>query len=185
MGLGELIEFTRATVEGKQTPEAKVDLGGDDAATAGHFSAPGDDSFPLAGDVVFLGDDKGTGNSQILGYQDPDSAPVAGEGEKRIYARSGPGVVACAVWLKKDGVVLIKNAQGSLELKADGGVFVSNAQGSLELTAAGTCKVSNAQGSIELAAGEITVTTPLGTYGASSHQHVSPFGPTGPPIPNT
>jgi len=167
--LADVKEFTRSVVEGKQTPEVKVDRGGGDATTAYHFVPPGDDSQPLPTDVAYLGEDTGTGNAQALGYQDPDTAPVAGAGEKRIYARSGPGVVACEIWLKADGTVLLKNAQGSLELTVDGTARVSNALGSLELAAAGGA----------------TVTTPLGTFGATTHMHTSPFGPTGPPIPNT
>jgi hypothetical protein len=167
--LGDVKEFTRSVVEGKQTPEVKVDRGGDDAISAYHFAPAGDDSQPLPSDLAYLGEDTGTGNAQALGYQDPDSAPVAGAGEKRIYARSGPGVVACEIWLKADGTVLLKNAQGSLELTVDGTARLSNALGSLELAAAGGA----------------TVTTPLGTFGATTHMHTSPFGPTGPPIPGT
>jgi hypothetical protein len=50
----------------------------------------------------------------------------------------------------------------------------------------GSVILSNALGSIELdALGEVTFVTPLGAFGASSHLHASPFGPTGAPIPNT
>jgi hypothetical protein len=150
--LGDVVEFTRAVVEGKQTPEVKVDRGGGDAITAYHFAPAGDDSPPLPSDVAYLGDDQGTGNAQALGYQDPDSLPVAGVGEKRIYSRSAPGVVACEVWLKANGTLVLKNLLGSIELDL---------------------------------AGNVTVTTPLGTFGAATHVHPSPFGPTGPPIPGT
>jgi hypothetical protein len=181
-----VVEFTRSVVDGQQTPEAKVDLGGDDATTAYHFANPGDDSQPLPGDVAYLGEDSGTGNSQIVGYQDPTTAPVAGAGEKRIYARSGAGAVACAVWLKADGSVLVSNDQGALELKVDGSVTVSNPQGSAELGSDGSVSVGNALGSIKVdAAGSVTWTTPLGTNVAGTHTHLSPFGPTGPPIPGT
>ena len=184
--LGEVVEFTRTVIEGKQTPEAKVDRGGGDAVTAHHFANPGDDSQPLPTDVAYVGDDQGTGNGQILGYQDPDTAPVAGAGEKRLYARSGAGVVACAVWLKADGTVLVSNDQGALELKADGSVTVSNPQGSAELGSDGSVSVGNALGGITVdAAGNVTWKTPLGTNSAGTHTHVSPFGPTGPPIPGT
>jgi len=146
------VEFTRSVVDGKQAPEVKVDRGGGDAISAYHFAPAGDDSPPLPSDVAYLGDDQGTGNAQALGYQDPDSAPVAGEGEKRIYSRSGPGVVACEVWCKADGTLLLKNLLGSIELDL---------------------------------LGNVTVTTPLGSFGAATHSHLSPFGPTGPPIPGT
>jgi hypothetical protein len=92
-------------VAGAQAPEAKVDRGGGDSITAYHFSAPGDDSQPLPGDVAFVAEDEGAGNGQIVGYQDPKTSPAAGVGEKRIYSRSGPGVVAAEVWLKADGSI--------------------------------------------------------------------------------
>jgi hypothetical protein len=150
--LGEVVEFVRVITNGQQTPEAKIDLGADDAATAGHFSAVGDDSYPLLGDLVYLGDGTGAGSAEILGYQDPTTLPKATAGEKRIYSRSGPGVVACEVHLKSDGTVVVSNTLGRLELLPDGNV---------------------------------TVTTPLGSYGVATHVHGSPFGPTTAPIPNT
>lgn len=150
--LATIVSFTRSKAAGAQAPEAKVSRGGKDTLTAGHFAAPGDDSFPLADDVVYVGDDVGTGTGQILGYQDPKTAPKALAGEKRIYSRSGPGVIAAEIWLKADGSIVVKSATGSIDLDASG---------------------------------VISFTTPLGKYGADSHLHVSPFGPTGAPIPNT
>lgn len=137
---------------GAHAPEAKVDRGGGDSITAYHFSAPGDDSQPLPTDVVYLGDDEGKGNAQILGYQDPKTSPAAALGEKRIYARSGPGVVSAEVWLKADGTLVLKNSLGSIELDPTGNV---------------------------------TAKTPLGSFGAATHTHSTPFGPSGPPLPNT
>lgn len=166
--LATVVGFTRSVFAGAQAPEAKVTRGGNDSVTALHFAPPGDDSYPLPGDLVYLGDDEGTGAAQILGYQDPSTAPAAQAGEKRIYARSGPGVSSCEIWLKADGTVLVSNPSGSLELTPSGTVLVSNATGSIELTASG-----------------VTVTTPLGTFGASTHMHTTPFGPSGPPIPGT
>jgi hypothetical protein len=184
--LGEVVEFTRTVIEGKQTPEAKVDRGGGDAVTAHHFANPGDDSQPLPTDVAYVGDDQGTGNGQVLGYQDPETAPVAGAGEKRIYARSGAGAVACAVWLKADGAIVVDNPQGSVELKADGSLLLSNPQGSVELASDGSISAGNALGSIKVdAAGSVSWTTPLGTNVAATHMHGSPFGPTTAPIPGT
>jgi len=150
--IGDVVEFTRSIVDGQQAPEARVDRGGDDAVTAYHFTCPGDDSFPLPGDVAYLGEDQGTGNAQIVGYQDPLSSPVATAGEKRIYSRRGPGVSACEVYLQSDGTLILKNDLGSIELDA---------------------------------AGNVTISSPLGTYGATTHFHSTPFGPSGPPIPGT
>jgi len=164
-----VVEFLRSVVDGAQAPEVKADRGGDDTVTGYHFASPGDDSQPLAGDAAYFGDDTGSGNAQALGYQDPTSTPKAGPGEKRIYSRSGPGVMACEVWLKADGSLAIVNAAGSITLAADGSSEMVNPLGSVALDAAGI----------------VTFTTPLGTFGAGTHTHLSPFGPTGPPIPGT
>jgi hypothetical protein len=150
--LATVLSVTRSVASGAQALEAKVSRGGNDTITAYSFVNPGDDSYPLPGDVVFVVEAEGKGNGQVVGYQDPETSPVANAGEKRIYARSGPGVVSCEVWLKADGALVLKNTLGSLELDP---------------------------------AGNVTVTTPLGTYGAASHAHSTPFGPSGPPLPNT
>lgn len=164
-----VVEFLRSVVDGAEAPEAKVDRGGDDTVTGYHFASPGDDAQPLAGDAAYLGDDLGSGAAQITGYQDPTTAPKAGAGEKRIYSRSGPGVMAAEVWLKADGSIVIANAAGSVELAADGSSQMVNPLGSVALDAAGG----------------VTFTTPLGTFTGDLHQHLSPFGPTGPPIAGT
>lgn len=50
----------------------------------------------------------------------------------------------------------------------------------------GSLVLSNALGRIELGPdGRVMITTPLGTYSADLHQHTTPFGPSGPPIPGT
>lgn len=169
--LATVIAFTRSVVAGAQTPEAKLTAGGDETLTAGHFSSPGDDAHPLPGDVVFVSDDEGQGNGQIVGYQDPKTSPVAAAGEKRIYARSAPGVVAAEVWLKADGTLLLKNAVTTLELKPSGEATVGNAVGSIKLDGSGLVT--------------FTAPLPLGSVGSHTHTHTTPFGPSGPPIPNT
>lgn len=150
--LATVAAFARSVVAGAQAPEVKLSRGGSDTLTAGHFAPPGDDAQPLAGDVAYVGEDRGAGAAQIAGYQDPKTPPLAAAGEKRIYSRSGPGTVAAEVWLKANGAVLIVNGSGSIELDP---------------------------------AGNVTVTTPAGTFGAATHTHTTPFGPSGPPIPNT
>lgn len=130
--LATVLSFSRRVVSGAQAPEARVDRGGGNTMTAFHFSAPGDDSHPLPGDVAYLGDDAGRGATQVLGYQDAETAPVAGAGEKRIYARSGPGEVSAEVWLKADGSLLLKNEKGSIELQITGHVKVSTPLGAYD-----------------------------------------------------
>jgi len=167
--LATVVEFLRSTVEGVPTPEAKVDRGGNDTITGYQFAPAGDDAQPLPGDVAYLGDDLGAGNAQILGYQDPVNAGLAGPGERRLYSRATDGTVTAQVWLKADGLILIANDAGSAELAPDGAGSLSNASGGIAIDAAGN----------------VVATTPLGTFGAGTHTHTSPFGPTGPPIPGT
>lgn len=170
--LATILEFSRSTVGGKQAPEAKCDRGGGDTLTAGHFSAPGDDSHPLSGDVVYLGNDDGTGTMQVVAYQDPETSPVATAGEKRIFSRSGPGVVAAEVHLKSDGTITVKNALGSVELGPTGAVTIGNSVGSISLNALGLVTFMTAAG-------------PVGAVGATTHTHLIPTGQSGPPTPGS
>lgn len=168
--LAKVVSFERSTVAGAQTPECRVDRGGGETVTAHHFSAAGDDAPPLPGDLAYLGDDAGAGAAQITGYQDPSTPGAAAAGERRLYARSGPGVVAVELWLKADGTITASNPGGAV----------------LELAPDGSARVANALGSIAVdPAGNVTWTTPLGTNGAATHAHATPFGPCGPPIPGS
>lgn len=169
--LATVLEFLRSSDQGTPTPELKFDRGGEDTGTAFHFAPPGTDAHPLPADVVYLGDDIGAGVAQALGYQDPKNAGVAGAGEHRIYARAADGSLVAELWLKADGSILVRSVLGgsSAELGADGAIALANATGALAIDAAGN----------------VTATTPLGTFGAGTHGHNSPFGPIGPPIPGT
>jgi hypothetical protein len=201
--LASVVEFLRNNDQGTPTPEVKCDAGDGDPSTAGHFSPPGTDAQPLAVDVAYLGEDLGRGNEQALGYQDPKNAGVAGPGEHRIYSRASDGTIKAAIWLKADGSIVVSNDAGSVELGADGGLSIGAGQATAELGADGSISLSSgaataelgADGSIDLsngkggvavdAAGKVKFTTPLGTFGADSHMHGSPFGPTTGPIPGT
>jgi hypothetical protein len=167
--LATIISFTRAVVQGAHAPEAKVSRGGNDTLTAGHFSAPGDDSYPLPDDVAYVGDGAGKGAAEILGYQDSKTTPVAVAGEKRIYSRSGPGVVAASVYLRSNGTIIVRNSLGSVELTPTGSVTIGNAVGSISLSALGL----------------VTFTVGVSTVGASTHVHNIPTGVSGPPVPGT
>jgi hypothetical protein len=168
--LAKVISFARTVVDGAQAPECTVDRDGDEVVTGYHFGAPGDDAPPLPGDIAYLGADTGAGVSQIVGYQDPLTVGKAAPGERRIYARSGPGVVAVDLWLKADGTLVATNlAGGELVLGPDGSGSVGNALGNVAVDALG----------------KVTWTTPLGTFGGDTHTHTTPFGPSGPPIPGT
>ncbi len=168
--LGEVVSFERATVEGAQAPEVRIDRGGDEPATVGHFAPPGIDAAPLPGDNAYAGDDVGAGAAQAVGYQDPKTPPVATGGEVRLYSRSGPGVVAADVWLKADGTIVARTVAGGVfELGPDGSMRAGNAVGELAVDPAGV----------------VTWKTALGLNGAATHTHPTPFGPSGPPIPGT
>jgi hypothetical protein len=169
--LATVVEFLRSSDQGTPTPEVKFDRGGNDTVTGYHFAPPGTDAPPLPGDVGYLGDDLGAGNAQAVGYQDPKNAGVAAVGEHRIYARSSTGALVAELWLKADGAILARSvlAGSSAELGADGSISLANATGGLAIDGAGN----------------VTATTPLGTFGAGTHMHGSPFGPTTGPIPGT
>lgn len=169
--LATVAEFLRSLDQGVPTPEVKCDRGGEDAVTAFHFTPPGTDAAPLPGDLVYLGDDLGAGNAQALGYQDPANAGRAAGGEHRIYSRAADRTPVAHVWLKADGSIVIESelAGSSVTLGPDGAITAENAAGGWSVDAAGN----------------VTATTPLGTFGAATHTHTTPFGPSGPPIPGT
>lgn len=186
--LATVVEFLRSTVEGVPTPEVKLDRGGDHPVTGYCFAPPGTDAPPLPGDVAYAGDDQGAGNAQALGYQDPKNAGLAAGGEHRLYARSPDGTIVGQVWLKGDGSILIANllTGGSVTVGADGSLAFAAGAASGALGADGAISLSNAAGGLAInAAGNVVATTPLGTFGAGTHGHNSPFGPIGPPIPGT
>lgn len=169
--LARVVAFARTVVEGARAPEVRVDDGSGAVRTPYHFSAPGDDSQPLPGDIAHVAPAAGAGFGSAVGYQDPSTEPRAGGGEKRIYARSGPGVVACEVFLRADGSLVLSNPAGSVELAPDGALVLRNALASLELSAAGTASLR----------------TILGTFGLDTHAHLAPPGGglTGPPTPGS
>lgn len=167
--LAVVSEFLRSVTGGAPTPEVKCDLGGDEAVTGYHFGPPGIDAPPLPKDLVYLGEDEGRGNAQALAYQDPKNPGLAAGGEFRVYARASDGTIKGSVWLKGDGSILIATGSAVGELGADGAISLGNGSGNLAIDAAGN----------------VTATTPLGTFGSGTHMHASPFGPTAGPIPGT
>ena len=205
--LASVVEFLRHEDQGTPTPEVKCDPGDGDPSTVGHFAPPGVDAQPLAGDVAYLGEDVGRGVEQALAYQDPKNAGIAGPGEHRIYSRSSDGAIVAELWLMADGSIFVQsviggssvaldsnggwtfsagNGQVRVSLAATGAIELTNPSGSVKLTDAGAIELANATGSVKIdASGNVTFTTPLGTFGAATHTHASPFGPTGLPLPGT
>lgn len=132
--IARLISFVRATVGDTKTSDVTVDRGGKDNRTPQHFSAPGDDSFPLPEDYVHLEGQAGTGRDSALGYLDPKNEQKATAGDKRIYARDpATGDQVVEVWLKSDGTAEMRNDVGIFVIRPDGSMRGSNPNGSFEL----------------------------------------------------
>lgn len=127
MGLiGRLLSFNQLTRGGAYVSDVKLDPGGGANLTGEHFGPAGDDSHPLAGDYVQAVRVTQSGRVSVLGYLDPENAPKAEAGEKRIYSRDTDGIPAAELWLKNDGSILLTNpAGGVIQLQADG-VIVLN-----------------------------------------------------------
>lgn len=156
--LGEVLDFER-TEDG---PETKVDLGGGEIVTAGHYDSAGVDAPPLPGDTAALEDSTGTGAQQVSGYQDTKNEGEAAPGEVRFYARNAAGAIMAELWMKGDGTIEFSNTLGAGKLNPDGTAEINGA--TITLTG--------------------DVITALGVS-LDTHLHPSPMGPTGPPTPNT
>lgn len=167
MRVAEVLGFERVTTDGVTAEEVRVDPGDSDAARAEHWAPPGDDSAPLNGDFAQLVESEfGSGGEAAVGYGD-QTTKMAGQGEKRIYARSQDGAVVAAIWLKSDGTIEITNSGAkSFEMAPNGDVTI---RGNL------------------LVEGEVTAksATPGTAVKLSTHVHPSPVGPTGAPTPGT
>jgi len=135
--IAKLLSFTRTTSNDAKVTDVEIDIGGGDNRTAQHFSAPGDDSFPLITDYVLATDTPRSGSKAAVGYIDPVNTPKADKGDKRIYGRKADGTPVNEVWLKNDGSVLISNDNGSLLVRPDGSIKGDNGSGSFELETAG------------------------------------------------
>lgn len=64
-----------------------------------------------------------------IAYHNQLIAPVAVHGERRLYSTNQAGdTVMAEVFLKQDGVILIKNSIGEFEMATDGTVTINGAQ---------------------------------------------------------
>ena len=152
--VAKLLSFFRTTSNDAKVTDVNVDIGGGDNKTAQHFSAPGDDSFPLDTDYVLVADIPRNGGKAAHGYLDPINEPVAQKGDKRIYGReSTNGAPVNQVWLKNDGDTLIENDKGSVLIKKTGGTFITTENGEFNINNFGGITGSNANGSFKLEAG--------------------------------
>lgn len=128
MGIGKLLSFTRVPDGDAKYSDAKVDSGGGANIEGEHFSAPGEDAYPLSADYVVTVEVQRSGGEVVVGYIDPKNDSKAAAGEKRIYARDGDGASIVEVWLKNDGTAVISNANGSLTLHPSGEFNINGAR---------------------------------------------------------
>ena len=90
-------------------PSVKCDLGAKQIVTAEHYAGLGEDTHPLPGDFVIVERSSGSGRWQVTGYYDPHNAGAAAPGERRTYARTPDGSLACVVHCKASGEVSIES----------------------------------------------------------------------------
>lgn len=149
--VANLLLFTRTTSNDANVTDVEIDIGGGNNKTVHHYSAPGDDSFPLKSDYVLASDIPRNGGKAAHGYLDPVNAAVALEGDKRIYGRdAGTSVPVNQVWLKNDGSVLISNDNGSVLLRPDGGSIITTPASTFDCAAGGEIKGDNGSGYFKL-----------------------------------
>lgn len=86
---------------------AKVDLGGNNVISPELYTSPGIDSAPMDGDYVATSSAPGNSGQSAVGTIDPVNGGVAGKGEIRVYARDEDGNTIVAIYLKKNGEILI------------------------------------------------------------------------------
>lgn len=177
--LAIVLSVERVQDDGGHGVDVKCDPSGGNLITAPHFTSPGEDSLPLAGDSVGLSASSDSAE-HAAGYADTRNTGVAQPGEKRIYARDADGVVVASVYLRGDGKVEIE-APAGLTIRGDVRI-----EGKLDTTgaiaAAGAVTADGAVSSKQ------EVTAKAGTPGAvklSTHSHLSGTGPTQPPTPGT
>ena len=167
--VGRVLSFVRATRSGAKLSDTTFDPGGGRNLIGDHFSAPGDDAYPLGTDFLYAAPEQQSGRYAVLGYVDPVNAPKAAKGEKRIYARDSGGTSVVELWLKADGTAVLSNADGSVTMGADGHIVQTNANGSITLNANGQIVLTNAHCSLTLtAAGAILGQTAGGAFSLSA-----------------
>lgn len=189
--IAKILSFLRVTRRDAKVSDVKLDTGGGANITAEHFSTPGDDSFPLTTDYAIVVDIPRSGGGVVVGYIDPVNAPVALEGEKRIYARDpADGSIKASMRLMNEGSIqIVSVGGGSILLQSDGTTVMDNSNGSILLQSDGTVNINGVtiDTSGKITAGTVEATTSLkaGTSEVVAHDHVilggsSAPGPTGP-----
>ncbi len=148
--ISRLKSFVRVLANEANASDVEIDSGGGDIKTAQHFSAPGDDSFPVSTDYVLSSNVPRHGGEASHGYLDPLNAGVALEGGKRIYGRSKDGVTVNQVHLKNTGDILYSNDECSITQKVNGDIELINSAATFTVTAGGNISGVNGGGTFVL-----------------------------------
>jgi hypothetical protein len=126
--LGTVIATERRQDGGVHLTDVQVDAGAGDTTTAELYQAPGEDSLPMAGDTALLQEAPGSGVKAVVGFDDPNNAGKALDGEKRIYSRQADKTLAAEIWLKA-GALHIEIAEGfsfPIFIKTGGPVIIES-----------------------------------------------------------
>jgi hypothetical protein len=154
--IGEVLTFRRIEDERGNVAEVTVDIGDpNNPVTAEVYLPPGSDEHPLPGDEAFLIEGPGTGNWIAVGFADTKLAGTAEPGERIIFSRSAPGVIAAKIHLKADGSVVVN---GTVTISPSGAVSAD---------------------------GEVTAMASGSGVTLSQHIHPTGVGPTSPATPGT
>jgi len=171
--VSKLLSFVRTQRFNTPISDVKVDIGGRPLKTLEHFSAPGDDSYPLVGDYVAALSQIQTGRMSAVGYHDPINTPVTLAGGKRIYARNESGESISQVWLKNDKNIQIDNEFGFATITPEGIIKVNNSIAEGTFFETGKILLNNAVASATLFEnGKIALTNGLGTISIASNGDV-------------
>jgi hypothetical protein len=105
---------------------------------------PSNEDFAPPNDMstidVPLGRDRGFLTS--VAYRNKKISPVAVAGESRKYSTNEAGdVVMAEVFLKQDGTILVKNANGSMELEPDGKIGLYRGSTFIRIGSAGNVTI--------------------------------------------
>jgi hypothetical protein len=107
-------------------PELDVTFSDDSDVVAVDWLCPaGDDSAPVAGDVVMVTEREDESGEFVASAVDDDVDPEAEAGEKRIYARGPDGAVTASVFLHGDGSIDITTDTAEITIDATGAIKLS------------------------------------------------------------
>ena len=143
MGLiGLVLQTISAVRNGVSIRDVKLGLGGGNNVTGEEFSSSGDDSPPLENDNVLAVAIEQTGRVAVVGYVDTQNAPLANNGERRLYSRDSSGEIRAVIWLRNDGSISLSNENGEMSIAEDGALSLQNENGAMSMDANGTINLN-------------------------------------------